>query len=405
MSTSDQNIKTIVIKLGSSSLVDEKTKEPRLSLMSKVVETCIKLKRQYNHRIIIVSSGGIAVGLKTLNIDEKPKEMRKKQAIAAVGQGKLIARWDNLFKQFSQTIAQILITRNDILDWSQFKNAQNTMLELLNMDVIPIVNENDTISTQEIKFGDNDTLSAITASMVNADYLFLLTDVDCLYTDNPRVNPDAKPVYFVKDLEEILGIVDVSKGAGSSVGTGGMSTKLIAANLSTGSGTHCVIANSELPENIYNIVEANHLITDSDPNAEEYIKNIENNNIPKHTIFKKHDDKNIFKSRDFWILHGLVSLGNKIYIDNGCKEALTRKNKAGLLPAGVKKVEGTFHDGDCVEIFNIDDNNSFVGKCIVNYGSSEIEKIKGLKSDKIEDVLGFFDSEYIAERTNLAFPV
>jgi len=236
MSTSDQNIKTIVIKLGSSSLVDEKTKEPRLSLMSKVVETCIKLKRQYNHRIIIVSSGGIAVGLKTLNIDEKPKEMRKKQAIAAVGQGKLIARWDNLFKQFSQTIAQILITRNDILDWSQFKNAQNTMLELLNMDVIPIVNENDTISTQEIKFGDNDTLSAITASMVNADYLFLLTDVDCLYTDNPRVNPDAKPVYFVKDLEEILGIVDVSKGAGSSVGTGGMSTKLIAANLKRRSG-------------------------------------------------------------------------------------------------------------------------------------------------------------------------
>ncbi|CAI8504990.1 unnamed protein product [Hanseniaspora opuntiae] len=304
--------------------------------------------------------------------------MRKKQAIAAVGQGKLIARWDNLFKQFSQTIAQILITRNDILDWSQFKNAQNTMLELLNMDVIPIVNENDTISTQEIKFGDNDTLSAITASMVNADYLFLLTDVDCLYTDNPRVNPDAKPVYLVNDLEEILGIVDVSKGVGSSVGTGGMSTKLIAANLSTGSGTHCVIANSETLKIITSL---------STPSSKSMMNKISSS------------------PRDFWILHGLVSLGNKIYIDNGCKEALTRKNKAGLLPAGIKKVEGTFHDGDCVEIFNIDDDNSFVGKCIVNYGSSDIDKIKGLKSDKIEDVLGFFDSEYVAERSNLAFPV
>ncbi|OBA27063.1 glutamate 5-kinase [Hanseniaspora valbyensis NRRL Y-1626] len=393
---------TIVIKLGSSSLVDEKTKEPRLSLMSKIVETCIKLKREFNHKIIIVSSGGIAVGLKTLNIDQKPKEMPKKQAIAAVGQGKLIARWDNLFKQFSQIIAQILITRNDILNWTQFKNAQNTMLELLNMNVIPIVNENDTISTQEIKFGDNDTLSAITASMINADYLFLLTDVDCLYTDNPRVNPDAKPVYLVEELSDILGQVDVSNGAGSSVGTGGMSTKLIAANLSTSSGTHCVITNAENPENIYEIVSSFGKLSD---NGAKYIESINKGEIPRHTIFKKHEDMSQFKSRDFWILHGLVSLGNKIFIDNGCKEALTRKNKAGLLPVGIKKIEGTFHDGDCVEICNIDRDNEFVGKCIVNYGSSDIEKIKGLQSDKIEEVLGFFDSEYVAERGNIAFPV
>lgn len=404
MSTSTSSTKplTIVIKLGSSSLVDEKTKEPRLSLMSKVVETCIKLKREFNHKIIIVSSGGIAVGLKTMNLNEKPKEMPKKQAIAAVGQGKLIARWDNLFKQFSQTIAQILITRNDILNWTQFKNAQNTMTELLKMDVIPIVNENDTISTQEIKFGDNDTLSAITASMVNADYLFLLTDVDCLYTDNPRVNPDAKPVYLVKQLSDILGEVDVSNGTGSSVGTGGMSTKLIAANLSTSSGTHCVIANSEKPEHIYQIVSA---FDNIDETGESYIKNIEEGNIPRHTIFKKNEDTHQFKSRDFWILHGLVSFGNKIYIDSGCKEALTRKDKAGLLPVGIKKIEGTFHDGDCVEIYDIDNQNEFVGKCIVNYGSSDLEKIKGLQSDKIEEVLGYFDSEYVAERGNLAFPV
>ena len=190
---------TIVIKLGSSSLVDERTKEPKLATMSLIVETVIKLKRE-GHRVIIVSSGGIAIGLRTLNLEKRPKHLAEVQAIAAVGQGRLIGRWDMLFSQFGQRIAQILLTRNDILDWTQFKNAHNTFTELLKMGVVPIVNENDTLSVSEIKFGDNDTLSAITAALVGADYLFLLTDVDCLYTDNPRTNPDASPILIVPDL-------------------------------------------------------------------------------------------------------------------------------------------------------------------------------------------------------------
>ena len=162
---------TIVIKLGSSSLVDEKTKEPKLATMAMVVETVVRLRRM-GHRVVLVSSGGIAVGLKTLNLDKRPKHLAQVQAIAAVGQGRLIGRWDALFSQFSQRIAQILITRNDIVDWTQYKNAQNTIHELLQMGVVPIVNENDTLSVSEIKFGDNDTLSAITAALCGACLLY-----------------------------------------------------------------------------------------------------------------------------------------------------------------------------------------------------------------------------------------
>lgn len=194
---------TIVIKLGSSSLVDEKTKEPKLAIMSLIVETVVKLRRM-GHKVIIVSSGGIAVGLRTMRMNKRPKHLAEVQAIAAIGQGRLIGRWDLLFSQFDQRIAQILLTRNDILDWTEYKNAQNTINELLNMGVIPIVNENDTLSVREIKFGDNDTLSAITSALIHADYLFLLTDVDCLYTDNPRTNPDAMPILVVPDLSKGL---------------------------------------------------------------------------------------------------------------------------------------------------------------------------------------------------------
>ncbi|SSD60255.1 probable Glutamate 5-kinase [Saccharomycodes ludwigii] len=405
---------TIVIKLGSSSLVDEVTKEPKLSIMSKVVETVVKLRRDFNHRVIIVSSGGIAVGLKTMNLSSRPKQLQKVQAIAAIGQSKLIGRWDSLFQQFDQTIAQILLTRNDIADWSQYKNAQNTMEQLLHMDVVPIINENDTLSVSEIKFGDNDTLSAITAGMCGADYLFLLTDVDCLYNDNPRINQDAKPVFLVKDMNEING-VDVSSGSGSDVGTGGMSTKLIAADLATCAGVHTIITKSEDPTNIYKIVRYVQKIDNfRDKNIEsQEITKIEKGEVPLHTLFLAQDNQHQVKSRTFWILHGLITNGALI-IDQGAYNALTRKNKAGLLPAGVLSVEGTFHESECV-LLKLGTRNSkgeldntkpikIVGRARVNYTSQELNKIKGLQSSDIEKALGYVDTEYVAHRENLAFP-
>lgn len=416
---------TIVIKLGSSSLVDENTKEPKLATMSLIVETVIRLKRD-GHRVIIVSSGGIAIGLRTLNMDKRPKHLAEVQAIAAVGQGRMIGRWDMLFGQFGQRIAQILLTRNDIVDWTQFKNAQNTFTELLNMDVVPIVNENDTLSVREIKFGDNDTLSAITAALVGADYLFLLTDVECLYTDNPRTNPDATPILIVPDLSKGLPGVTTSSGSGSDVGTGGMETKIIAADLATNAGVHTVIMKSSEPMNMFKIVEYMQTI-DSENNInykdtselnlkklqEDELARLTAGNIPLYTKFIANDVKHHMKNRDFWILHGLVTKG-ALVIDEGAYKACTRKDRAGLLPAGIIEVEETFHELECVNLKvgkrlpngELDPSVPLrtVGRARCNYTSIEITKIKGLQSTEIENVLGYSISEYIAYRDNLAFP-
>jgi glutamate 5-kinase len=205
-----QKTYTIVIKLGTSSLVDEVTREPRIANMSLIVETIVNLRRQ-GHKIVVVSSGAIAFGMKRVGLSKKPTKLAAVQALASIGQGRLIGLFDDLFRQLNQAIAQILITRNDIMDYTQYKNATNTISELLDMGVIPIVNENDTLSVAEIKFGDNDTLSAITAGMIHADYLFLLTDVQCLYSDNPRVNPDAVPILVVDKIDELDVITESRK--------------------------------------------------------------------------------------------------------------------------------------------------------------------------------------------------
>ncbi|ODV87992.1 hypothetical protein CANARDRAFT_55138 [[Candida] arabinofermentans NRRL YB-2248] len=417
---------TIVVKVGSSSIVDENTREPRLANMSLLVETLVKLRRK-GHRIVLVSSGAVAVGLNRVGLQKRPKRLAVVQALAAIGQGKLISMWDSMFRFLSQATAQILLTRNDIADFSQFRNAENTLQELINMGVIPIVNENDTISTQEIKFGDNDTLSAITAGMCNADFLFLLTDVDCLYTDNPRTNPDAKPVALVKNMSSL----DVNtKSTGSSVGTGGMETKLIAADLATNAGVTTIICNSTRPGDMLDIVN---YICDTDKdlrdslipcpvetedefsatNVEEFNK-LNEMNIPLHTRFIG-QPKNTVKNKEFWLLHGLKPAGSVI-IDLGCYAAITRKKRAGLLPVGVIGTEGNFEQLECVNIKlgfkdpktgKLDTTRKVVtvgrGRC--NYSAVEIEKIKGLHTDELSSALEYCDSEYVVHRQNLAFPL
>lgn len=404
---------TIVIKLGTLSLVDEETREPRIANMSNIVETVVKLRRA-GHRIVVVSSGAIAFGMKRTGTTEKPTKLAAVQALASIGQGRLIGLFDDLFRQMNQTIAQVLLTRNDIIDFTQYKNATNTLNELLEMGVIPIVNENDTLSVAEIKFGDNDTLLAITAGMIHADYLFLMTDVECLYTDNPRTNPGAKPILLVDKIDELAVKTDTEDaGAGLKVGTGGMTTKLIAAELATNVGVTTIITLLSQPQLILQIVE-NILQTQDNWTLDEQRNFIESEilqlKVPLHTRFVALPrDTQIKSDRRFWLLHGLKTKGT-IYIDAGCFEALTRKNRAGLLPAGIVAVSGTFHESECVLIKVIPTKNSSldsaveVGHCRVNYSSTEIDLIKGIKSSEIETVLGFADSEYVAHRDNLAFP-
>jgi glutamate 5-kinase len=324
-----------------------------------------------------------------------------------------------------QPVAQILLTRNDISDRTQYLNAQNTFVELLNMGVIPIVNENDTLSVQEIKFGDNDTLSAITAGMVQADYLFLMTDVDCLYDKNPRTNPDAQPIEVVSDIAELA--ADTSS-AGSSLGTGGMSTKIVAARLATAAGVTTVITRSSKPGNISAIVryvEAQKS-TASLANSEElppraidphlqksYLSHTNGDSPPDlpadisspplHTRFLP--DLFPIRDRHFWLLHGLAPHGT-VYIDSGAHLALS--HKAGLLPVGIVAVEGSFHQHECVSLKVLPSRQSDVaegeevGRAIVNYSSGEIQRIKGRRSKEIEERLGYADSEYVAWRDCVA---
>lgn len=401
---------TIVIKLGTSSICDEISHEPLISNLSLVIETATRLRRD-GHRVVIVSSGGIAMGLRRLDLPRRPKQLSTVQAIAAVGQCRLIALWDELFQQLRQPIAQILLTRNDIADRSQYLNAKNTLSELLDMGVIPIVNENDTLAVSEIKFGDNDTLSAITAAMVSADYLFLMTDVDCLYTDNPRTNPDATPIEVISDFATLK--ADVSS-AGSSVGTGGMYTKIIAAKLATSAGVTTVITRGSIPSNIPKIVKGlsvlsrpqapSTTITENPDSVMAALKNVSvADTLPLHTRFLPSDHP--VRDRHIWLLHGLHVEGS-IVIDAGAYKALTRKEKAGLLPAGIVSVHGHFASQQAVSLRVQDPETREtreIGRALTNYSSTEVDRIKGHQSHELHSLLGYSDTEYVAHRDNLAF--
>ncbi|WVQ77298.1 glutamate 5-kinase [Cryptococcus sp. DSM 104548] len=333
---------TIVIKLGTSSIVSPAYPfVPHLQLLSNIVETVVKLRAQ-GHRVVLVSSGAIGVGLRRMDLKERGKELHKKQALAAIGQGRLIALWDNLFSQLDQPIAQILLTRMDISDRTRYINAQNTFSELLNMGVVPIVNENDTVSVSEIKFGDNDTLSAISSAICHADYLFLLTDVECLYTDNPRNNPDAKPVRVVRDIQAVKQQVS-TKTLGSSLGTGGMETKIIAAELATAAGTTTVVMDSSNVRDVFQIIA-----NGPSPCREEEGGTPELYEGPLCTRFLRKEAA--LKDRKWWIAHGLHAAGSVI-IDPGAFRAIQRKESGGrLLPAGVVRVDGVFAGHQAVRL-------------------------------------------------------
>lgn len=234
--------KRIVIKIGSSSLTHPETGNlNHIKMMHLVRELCDMRNRGID--VCLVSSGAIAVGRQTIALAERPKEVSVKQACAAIGQARLMMSYEKLFSEYNQIMAQVLMTKNTMIDPIARENAKNTFEELFRLGVIPIVNENDTVSTYEMQFGDNDTLSAIVASLVGADLLILLSDIDGLYTDDPHKNTDAKLIDVVEQLDDSL--FAMAKGSASDVGTGGMATKLNAAKIATASGADMVIANAE----------------------------------------------------------------------------------------------------------------------------------------------------------------
>ncbi|KAI0046925.1 glutamate 5-kinase [Auriscalpium vulgare] len=354
---------TIVIKLGTSSIVHETTHQPLLSTLSSVVEVVVSL-RDHGHKVVLVSSGAIGVGLQRMALPARPKSLSGKQALAAIGQGRLIALWDNLFGQLGQPIAQVLLTRGDISDRTRYLNAVNTFKELLSMGVVPIVNENDTVSVSEIKFGDNDTLSAITSSMIHADYLFLLTDVDGLYTANPRKDPSAILIEVVASTAAIRTEVSTAT-LGSSLGTGGMETKLIAAEIATAAGVTTIITSSKDPKSIFDILEYNApelpnssksapstpiepLSRQASPSPPRDSSTTRPEARPAHTLFKPSPTP--IRDLKSWTSHTLSPAG-AVVIDGGAHSVLSRRDSGGrLLAAGVFDVRGAFASGQAVRI-------------------------------------------------------
>lgn len=362
----------IVVKIGTSSLTSPETGQLALSAIATLVETLTHLRRQ-NHQVVLVSSGAVGVGCTRLGLRERPRNLALKQAVAAVGQGRLIRVYDDFFTALQQPIAQVLLTRSDFVERSRYVNAYSTFQELLRLGVVPVVNENDTVAVEELKFGDNDTLSALVASLIEADWLFLLTDVDRLYSADPRSCPDAQPITLVNHVDELAELQVQTGNRGSQWGTGGMVTKIAAARIATSAGIRTVITEGRFPSNIEKILQGEPLGTQFAP--QPYTGN----------------------ARKRWIAHGLIPTG-KLYLDNGAVEAICQAGKS-LLAAGITQVEGAFQSSDAVQL--CDGSGREIARGLVNYNSTELQLIRGHHSEEIPTILGYAGAETVVHRDNL----
>lgn len=363
---------TIVVKIGTSSLTQPESGLLALSTIASVAETLSQLRRE-GHRVILVSSGAVGVGCARLGLTERPKAIALKQAVAAVGQGRLMRVYDDLFTTLQQPIAQVLLTRSDLVQRTRYLNILNTFNELLELEVIPVVNENDTVAVEELKFGDNDTLSALVASLVKADWLFLLTDVDQLYTADPRSVADAQAIALVDSIEELNKLQTQTSTQGSQWGTGGMLTKISAARIATTAGVRTVITQGKYPRNIEKILQGELIGTHFTPQLEPT------------------------SARKRWIAYGLVPAG-KLYLDEGAIAAISQSGKS-LLAAGIKIVEGQFDTQEAVQL--CDRNGNEIARGLVNYSSNELQKIRGCHSREISTILGYVGAETVVHRDNL----
>lgn len=361
-------MKRLVIKIGSSLLAsaEQGLNTKRLRAIAKDVSDVIDL----GHQAVIVSSGAVAAGLKKLGLKEKPRDIKLKQAAAAIGQSSLMWAYEENFADFNKKVAQVLLTRDDISNRLRYINAKNTLFTLLNYGVIPVINENDPVAVDEIKFGDNDMLAALTAGLIEADMLIILSDVEGLYSKDPG----EKDAELIKSVDKITTeIEDLAGGRGSAVGTGGMYSKLLAAKQATNHGIPVVIMSGKksglLPELL--------------------------NGKKTGTCFEP--KKQRLPSKKGWIAYGVRSKG-ALYLDDGAVKALTSMGKS-LLPSGIVRIEGLFEVGDYVQC--VTKEGKKIAKGLTNYSSKDLEHIKGKKTSEIEKILGFKYSDEVIHRNNL----
>jgi glutamate 5-kinase len=373
--TKDSNKYTyhrIVTKFGTSQLTAGSNKL-NSERMTEFVKQIAMLHKQ-SIEVVAVTSGAIAAGREKLGLTKKIKGIPYKQVLAAVGQGRLMNVYEQLFEQHDITVAQALLTKSVLVDRAGYLNARNTLLALLEMGVIPIINENDVVAVDEIRearFGDNDNLSAMVANLIDADLLLILTDIDGLYTADPNKDPSAQLIPLVKKIDKR--IESLVSGSTSGLGTGGMVTKIEAARLATASGVTVVIANGSEKDIMRRVVKGEAIGTRFLP------------------------AKTRLDSRERWLLTGLRTKG-KLMVDDGAALAL-KKNKRSLLAAGIKQVEGNFQRGDIVDICDLKSVKLASG--ITNYSSKELEAIKGAHSEKINTLLGYDFGSEVVHRNNL----
>jgi glutamate 5-kinase len=364
------NKKRIVIKIGSNLLVRK-----NYILNKEFIESiCRQISKLYNegNEIIIVTSGAVGTGLCKLNLLKRIKSLREKQAAAAVGQPLLMRVYEEYFSKYDIPVAQILLTRDDFNDRNRYLNMRNTILSLLNMRVIPIINENDTVAIEEIKFGDNDTLSALVSSKIDADILIILSDIDGLYTNDPNKDKNAE---LISEVKEITNEIEnyAGKNVGSDVGTGGMYTKIQASKIAVASGVEVVIANGNLENVIMKIINKERIGTRFIPKRKE------------------------IDAKKRWIAF-IKKVNGKLFIDDGAVDALINHNKS-LLPSGIISVEGKFEMGDTVSV--VDKSGNEIARGLVYYSSDEVNIMKGKKSSQIKKILNRYDFEEVIHRDNL----
>jgi glutamate 5-kinase len=360
--------KRIIIKLGTSVLTDG-TKRLSRRRMLEIVRQAAKL-RESGHQIIVVSSGAIAAGRELLGYPELDRSVPAKQMLSAVGQGRLIQIYTELFNIFEITVGQVLLTLGDLTSRTSYLNARDTFLTLLTHDIVPIVNENDTVATDEIKVGDNDNLSARVANLVDADLLILLTDQAGFYTADPRTHPDAELISVIEQIDETVWAR--AGGTSTGLGTGGMVTKLQAAQLANRSGTTTVIAAGALSDVLIDIAAGKRV----------------------GTTFLAPATRP--ESRKRWLLSEKPQ-GN-ICVDQGAADKLCKKG-ASLLPVGITDATGEFERGAHVQIVTAAGKAIAVG--ITNYTHTEILGLIGQKSAQIETLLGYTYGDEVIHRDNL----
>jgi glutamate 5-kinase len=362
------SVKRLVIKVGST--VVTSAEEGGHDIFASLAREVSRL-RALGVEVVIVSSGSVATGMKRLNIKERISSIPKRQAVAALGQVGLMAYYVEAFRKLGEQVAQVLLTHDDFVNRKRFLNARNTIESLLELGLVPIINENDTVAVDEMKLGDNDELSALATSLVDADLLIILTDIDGLYDSNPATNPGAKKIDVVENVDALE--LDSLTGPVSAFGTGGMRTKTEAAHTAAHHGTATVVANG-FEEGVVEKILAGEKVG---------------------TLFLPRTDR--LTSRKHWIAFSARPTG-RLFLDDGAKGALL-KGGSSLLPSGIKDVDGVFDSGEVVRC--VDAAGKEIARGVTNYSSVEIEKIKGVKSADIESALGYKVYDEVIHRDNL----